>query len=91
MSALLGQERNSTTRRPRVTWQQGGIVFAHADMSGASCCQRLIRPAIAAQSLPPAPHCRNLQMSAKCAEELGPKTTRHIHVFLPLDSQFTRS
>ena len=31
-----------------VTWQQGGIVFAHADMSGASCCQRLIRPAIAA-------------------------------------------
>ena len=30
------------------TWQQDGIVFAHADMSGASCCQRLIRPAIAA-------------------------------------------
>ena len=30
------------------TWQQDGIVFAHADMSGASCCQRLIWPAIAA-------------------------------------------
>ena len=29
-------------------WQQDGIVFAHAHMSGASCCQRLIRPAIAA-------------------------------------------
>ena len=40
------QERNSTP--PRATWQQDGIVFAHADMSGASCCQRLIRPAIAA-------------------------------------------
>ena len=29
-------------------WQQDGIVFVHAHMSGASCCQRLIRPAIAA-------------------------------------------
>ena len=45
---VQGQERNSTTRPPGVTWQQDGIVFAHADMSGASCCQRLIRPAIAA-------------------------------------------
>jgi hypothetical protein len=36
------------TRGVLLIWQQDGIVFSHADMLGASCCQRLIRPAIAA-------------------------------------------
>ena len=52
--------------------QQDGIVFAHADMSGASCCQRLIRPAIAAPRMGASQNSQSCAMYAPPANSAGP-------------------